>query len=136
MRRYKFLNKDSVYDALNRLRASFLAAKDGNDVEEIIKAILTYDERMKIGRRIQIAELIKEGMQYRQIAKDLKVGLTTVMLVARKLDENPDGYELIMNREDKVEKEYHSRAYRKLGGSKVIFKKKEYTGFTRKDVKR
>ncbi|KKQ97870.1 MAG: hypothetical protein UT24_C0025G0008 [Candidatus Woesebacteria bacterium GW2011_GWB1_39_12] len=136
MRRYKFLDKEFVYSALNRLRASFLAAKDGNDVEEIIKAILTYDERMKIGRRIQIAEMIKEGMQYRQIAKELKVGLTTVMLVARKLDENPFGYELITDREKKVEKEYNYRAYQKIGGSKMIFKKKEYTGFTRKDVKR
>ena len=121
---------------MNRLRASFLAAKDGSDVEEIIKAILTHDERMKIGRRIQIAELIKQGVLYRQIAKELKVGLTTVLLVARKLDQNPTGYELIMDREEKVEKEYRRKAYEKTGGSKTIYKKKVYMGFTRKDVKR
>ncbi len=136
MRRYKFLDKNSVYSALNRLRASFIAAKDGNDVEEIIKAILTHDERMKIGRRIQIAEMIKQGMQYRQITEELKVGLTTVMLVARKLDESPDGYELIMDREGNVEKEYKKKVYKEVGGSKVIHKQKIYTGFTRKDVKR
>ena len=55
MRRYKFLDKDSVFSALNRLRASFLAAKDGNDVEEIINALFTVDEKLRIGRRIQIA---------------------------------------------------------------------------------
>ena len=121
---------------MNRLRASFLAAKDGSDVEEIIKAILTHDERMKIGRRIQIAELIKQGVLYRQIAKELKVGLTTVLLVARKLDQDPTGYELIMDREEKVEKEYRRKVYEKTGASKMIYKKKVYMGFTRKDVKR
>lgn len=136
MRRYRFLDKSSVHNALNKLRASFLAAKDGDDVEEIIKGILTYDERMKIGRRIEIAELIREDMQYREIAKTLKVGLTTVMLVVDKIQKYPRCFNLIMTREDKVKNVYKSRAYRKTGGSKFIFGKKIYAGFTRKDVKR
>ena len=136
MRRYKFLDKNSTYNALNRLRASFLAAKDGNDVEEIIKAILTHDERMKIGRRIQIAEMIIQEMQYREIADVLNVGLTTVMFVVKNLEENPIGYELIINRQRKVEEEYEQKAYEVVGGPKIILKKKRYTGFTRKDVKR
>ena len=136
MRRYKFLDSNSVYSALNKLRASFLAAHDGNEVEEIIKAILTHDEMMKIGRRIQIAEMIQQKILYRQIAKKLKVGISTVLFVAGKLDKHPLGYKLITNREEKVKREYKTKSYESIGGSKLIFKKKVYTGFTKKDVQR
>src|SRR3970282_146060 len=103
MRRYKFLGEDSVFAALNKLRTSFFAANDGLQVDEIIKGILTYDERMKIGR---------------------------------KMDQNPRCFELIMAREEKVEKEYKGKAYKKVGESKIVFERKEYTGFRRKNVKR
>ncbi|OGM28056.1 hypothetical protein A2962_05570 [Candidatus Woesebacteria bacterium RIFCSPLOWO2_01_FULL_39_61] len=136
MRRYKFLGEDSVFAALNKLRTSFFAANDGLQVDEIIKGILTYDERMKIGRRIQIAQLLDQGLQYREIMKELKVGLPTIMLVSRKMDQNPRCFELIMAREEKVEKEYKGKAYKKVGESKIVFERKEYTGFRRKNVKR
>jgi Trp operon repressor len=84
VRRYKFLTKDSVYAALNRLRASFLAAKDGSEVNEIIKGVLTQDERMKIGRRIQIAELLNANWTFEEIRAKLKVGKNTIQLVEKK----------------------------------------------------
>lgn len=43
MRRYKFLKKEDIYQAFNRLRDAFLSAKDGNEVEEIINGLLTRD---------------------------------------------------------------------------------------------
>src|SRR3972149_4110170 len=130
MRRYKFLGEDSVFAALNKLRTSFFAANDGLQVDEIIKGILTYDER------IQIAQLLDQGLQYREIMKELKVGLPTIMLASRKMDQNPRCFELIMAREEKVEKEYKGKAYKKVGESKIVFERKEYTGFRRKNVKR
>jgi uncharacterized protein YerC len=136
MRRYSFLDKDFIYSALNKLRAAFLAARDGNEVEEIIKAVLTNDERMKIGRRIEVAQMLQAGLTHREIADQLKVGLTTIKLVDRKMHEHPRGYELIDLRERKVEGEYSDKAYKKVGGPKLVFKKREYTGFRRKDVRR
>lgn len=136
MRRYKFLTKDDVYDAFNRLKDAFLAAKNGEEVEEIIKGLLTHDEKLKIGRRIIIAEYLKDGMGIDEIAKSLKVGKNTIMTVARKLDENSLFLDLINKRRKKVESEYDSRKYRFIGGSKLVFKKREYTGFKRKDVER
>lgn len=136
MRRYRFLTKDDTYDAFNRLRNAFLAAKNGEEVEEIIKGLLTHDEKLKIGRRILIAEYIREGLGIEDIAKTLKVGKNTIMSVARKLDENSTFLDLIHKRKKKVEDEYNSKKYRLIGGPKLIFKKKEYTGFKRKDVGR
>jgi len=136
MRRYKFLLKEEVYEALNRVRDSLLAAKDGNDVEQIMKGILTFDERMKIGRRILIAEYLLQGLPFHEIARLLKVGKTTIVLVSKNLDEYAKCFELITSRSKRVESEYKNKAYRSVGGSLKVFKEKEYTGFKRKDVKR
>lgn len=136
MKRYNFLSKDSVYDALNRLRAAFLAAKDGNEVEEIILGLLTHDERMKIGRRIQVAELLEAGLSHREISEELKVSSPTIRLVSRKIEKHPGCFSLINKRQEKTETELKRKAYQKVGGPKMIYKKRVYTGFKRKDVKR
>lgn len=136
MRRYKFLLKEEVYEALNGVRDAFLAAKDGNDVEDIMKGILTFDERMKIGRRILIAECLLAGIPFHEIARALKVGKTTIGFVSKNLDEYSKCFELIKSRRNKVKTVFDKQAYVKQGGSKLVFKRKEYTGFKRKDVKR
>lgn len=136
MRRYKFLLKEEIYEALNRVRDTMLAAKDGNDVEQIMKGVLTFDERMKIGRRILIAEYLLEGMKFHEIAKTLKVGKTTIISVSKNLEDYTKCFELIKSRGKKIESVYKGKAYRSVGGSKLVFKRKEYTGFKRKDVKR
>jgi uncharacterized protein YerC len=136
MRRYKFLEKEDVYDSLNRLRNSFLAAKDGNEVESIINGILTTDEKLKIGRRVLIAEYLVSGFTVDEIVKYLKVGRSTVQSVNNSLEKENNWLELIKKRGNKVESEYRSKAYSKTGGSTLFLKPKSYTGFKRKDVKR
>ncbi|OGH14154.1 MAG: hypothetical protein A2860_02225 [Candidatus Levybacteria bacterium RIFCSPHIGHO2_01_FULL_37_33] len=136
MRRYRFLTKDSVYGALNKLRNAFLAARDGDEVNEIINGILSYDERLKIGRRILVAEMLKGGFTIEEIVNTLKVGRTTVLFVSRNLDQFPNCFELLEKRNNKVEKEYQNKKHRLLGGSKKIFKSKEYTGYKRSNVNR
>ncbi len=136
MQRYAFLSKEAAYEALNQLRSAFLAAKDGNDVEGIIKGVLTSDERFKIGRRVQIAQLLKRGVGYEEIRDMLKVGFTTINFVDRSLCEHSRAFDLIDKRSDKVEREHRSKAYARSGGSLQVFKKASYTGFSRKDVRR
>ncbi len=136
MRRYKFLRKEDVYEALNRLRNAFLAAKNGDEVEEIINGILTHDEKIKIGRRILIAECLKLEKSLDEITKMLKVGKNTITSVMKSLDMYPASFELIGKRSNKVEKLYAQKKYRLIGGSTLVFKKREYTGFKRKDVER
>jgi uncharacterized protein YerC len=136
MRRYKFLTTENVYDALNKLRSAFLAAKDGNEVEEIIKGLLTSDERLKIGRRILIAQALEEGLTYDEVKKELKVGKQTVVMVENKLRSNPLCFELVGKREKKVKYEYKRKAYQNTGGGKMILKKKVHAGFKRRDVRR
>jgi uncharacterized protein YerC len=136
MRRYNFLRDEDIYAALNRLRDTFLAAKDGNEVEEIINGLLTNDEKLKIGRRILIAEYLDAGVKFEEIAKELKVGKNTILSVMKNLDEYHDILPLIMQRTQKVHKEYQKKRFKKTGGSALIHKQKLYTGFKRKDVPR
>jgi len=136
MRRYKFLQKEDIYTALNRLRDAFLAAKNGTEVEEIINGLLTHDERLKIGRRILVAQYLKAGIKFEDITKQLKVGRNTIVSVMKSLDEHGDFLDLINKRAQKVEKEYKKRKYNLIGSSMLIHKKKEYSGFQRKDVER
>lgn len=130
------MGKEDVYEALNRVRDAFLAAKDGNEVEQIINGLLTHDEKLKIGRRVLISEYIKAGISFEAISRKLKVGRNTIASVMKNLDEHPKSFSLIDERIKKVKNTYGKRRYRTIGGSELIFKKKEYTGFKRKDVKR
>jgi uncharacterized protein YerC len=136
MSRYSFLPVQSIYHALNQLRHAFLAAHNGTEVDASINAILTHDERVKIGRRIQIAALLAQGNTHRQISHVLKVGLNTVTQVAKLAEQSREGYILIYQREAKTESAFRHQAYRKKGGSKKVFKSKTYTGIRRQDIPR
>lgn len=136
MRRYTFLSRDDIYRAINKLRDAFLAAKDGNEVNEIIQGLLTNDERLKIGRRILIAEYIKATIPVSQIIKELKVGKNTVFQIMKLLEDNPIAFELIEKRSNKVQREYQEKKNRSSGGSLLVYKKREYSGIKRKDITR
>ncbi len=137
MRRYKRLTKNDIYEALNKVRDAFLAAKDGSEVNEIINSILTTEEKLKIGRRVLVAEYLKaDSLTVDDIRAMLKVGYSTIQSVARRVAQYPLGFHLIRNRSKHVEKEYQKKKYREVGGSRLVFKRKEYTGIQRKDIKR
>lgn len=136
MRRYKFLTEKDTLDALYRLQDAFLAAKDGDEVKEIINGILTEDEKIRIGRRIIIAEAIRSQMVFHDIVQIANVGYSTIAWVSRHLDRYPKSFDLIFTRRRKLEKEYEAKKYVKSGGSTLVFKKKTYTGLKHSDIKR
>ncbi|OGH18575.1 MAG: hypothetical protein A2868_02310 [Candidatus Levybacteria bacterium RIFCSPHIGHO2_01_FULL_40_15b] len=136
MRRYKSLTKEDIFEALNEVRDAFLAAKDGKEVDEIMSFMLTTEEKIKLGRRVLLAKYLELDMTLFEIRKMLKIGKSTIQFVTRRAHLHPLGLELIRKRGRKVEDEYQRRKFREVGGSQLVFKRKEYTGFRRKDVKR
>jgi len=136
MKRYRFLTREDVFKALNKLRAAFLAAKDGQEVDELIKGLLTHDERMKIGRRIILSQLLDEDVTYDYITKNLKIGRQTIIELQRLKDKYPKCFELINKREEKVEGEYHDKAYKTVTSPSTWKKFPEYTGYKRNKIKR
>lgn len=136
MRRYRFLDKENIFEVFNKLRSAFLAAKDGEEVDQIIKGILTNDERMKIGRRIIISQLLEDDLTYEEISKNYKIGKQTIIQVQKLKEKYPKCFELINAREIKVEDEYHQKAYRMTGNPKSFLKFPKYTGYKRSKIKR
>ena len=130
------MRQDDVYEALNKVRDALLAARDGSEVDMVMNGILTFDERMKVGRRIKIAELLLSGLTMEEIKDNLKVGFGTIQHVANRLDKYKKCFELIKERTKKIEREYKKNAYVLSGGSTKVFKTREYTGYKRKNVKR
>lgn len=135
-RRYQFLEQDDVFEALNKVRDALLAARDGEDVDMVMNGILTFDERVKVGRRIQIAECLIAGLNMTEIKDLLKVGNSTIEHVANRLDKYKKCFELIKEQGKKIDQEYTKKAYVSRGGSTKIFKTRERTNFKRKNVKR
>ena len=136
MRRYKNIQQKEIYESWNSLRNALLAAQNGNEVNKIMDFLFTDEEKFQLGRRIIIAGFLRMGVTIDEIAITLRVGKNTVLNVLRRLDSDTIGYELIEKRNKKVEEIYSKGKYRKTGGSKLVFKKKEYTGLKRVDVKR
>lgn len=124
------------FEALNKLRDAFLSAHDGHEADLITDGILTHDEKLKIGRRILIANWILAGIGIEEISRQLRVGKNTVMHVSRRVEKYEDCFKLIKKRSETVEKEFDSKAYKLTGGSTLVHKRREHTGFKRIDVKR
>lgn len=136
MRRYKYLQKGEISEAWNKLGDALLAAKDGKEVDEIMNALFTDEEKFQLGRRILIAECVKQNMTVVEICTLLRAGNDTVSRVLRKFEKYPRGFELIEKRNKKVLDEYDRKKYKSVGGSTLVFKKKEYTGIVKKDISR
>lgn len=136
MRRYGFLTTSDTYEALNRLRDAFLAAKDGSEVTEIINGLLTEDEKLKIGRRILVADALRSEGKYKEIVQISNVGYSTIAWVAKQIASFPKCFQLVSARGKKVEKEYKSKRFREVSLSPIPNRRKEYSGIKRSDIKR
>ena len=121
---------------MNSLRDAFLAAKDGNEVNEIINGLLTEDEKIRIGRRILIAEALSRNGKFREIVQLSNVGYATIAWVSKQHANFPLCFDLLFKRKRKLEKEYKAKKYKEVGSSLLVYKKKEYTGLKRSDIKR
>lgn len=136
MRRYQHLTKEDIYKALNSLRDAFLAAKNGEEVTEIMNSLMTQEEQLKMGRRILIASHLQADITQKEIGAILKVAQATISGVQKHLNSYPEGFKLISDRKKYVEEQYQQKKFRYKGGSKLIIKQKEYSGVKRKDIKR
>lgn len=62
-----------------------LSANDSESMHQILESLLTPSELIEISKRLQIIELLKQGISQREIAKQLGVGIATVTRGSRVL---------------------------------------------------
>lgn len=98
-RKDKIKYLDSLYTAISAL-------KSREEIKNFLKDLLTESERIMIGRRILIAQMLLEGKSYGQIIGELHVGADTIIRVHRQLEDESVGYEKALAG---LEKELNSR---------------------------
>ena len=94
---------------LDLLYTAATSVRGRDAMKAFLRDLLTPSERVMLGRRIWIARLLIAGEKQATIARELRVGLSTVWRVERWLNDNCPGYEEALLG---VEKEMNKRAIR------------------------
>ncbi len=63
---------------ISQLVNHLLAQKTAEEMEEVLRELLTSSELLDVANRLQIFEMLKQGVPQRQIAEKLGVGIATV----------------------------------------------------------
>lgn len=121
--------KEYKKNALYYASSSMLAAKNIEEAFEILHSLFGTEERLQLGRRLQIAQLVFEGASVREIEKVLKTSRDTVLNVRKELEKDTKGYEICLLKHEDLQETYKEKKYVKVGGSLQVFKKTKKTDF-------
>jgi len=72
-----------------------------NAIRDFLKDLLNRQERMILIRRLLIAEMLEQGVTYREIIKKLKCGSPTIARVERWLHFGRKGYKQALEKKSK-----------------------------------
>ena len=97
----KLESKDRI-KYLDTLYTTVSTLKSREEVKNFLRDLLTESERVMIGRRILVAQMLLEEKPYDEIIRELKVGKDTIMRVHRWLEDDTDGYEKAVKQLEKV----------------------------------
>ncbi len=93
-------NKAETFRARNAkekaLAKAFLKLKTEQEVAEFLRDLLTLPEIEEFANRLEIARLLKSGMSYATIAKQIGVSTTTVTRVAHWFFNGCGGYQKVL----------------------------------------
>lgn len=101
MARYQIKNKLSKREQgelFIKLAKSVALLRNPQEVAEFLKDLLSEDEVLMLARRLQIAELLIDGLTYQEISSRLKVGAGTIARIQTWLELYGDGYRTVVKR--------------------------------------
>lgn len=93
MRKARWTNKKT-----DELFKAILSLKSIEECERFFRDILTLEEIREITARWQVAQMINEGLSYREIADKTKISTSTITRVAHWLHHGEDGYKLVLSK--------------------------------------
>ena len=94
----KRIKSDIKSKCLDALYAAFGFAEEKNETKSFLNDVLTESEKVMIGRRILVAKKLLAGQSYREITREMGVGLDTVYKVKRWLGGRHSGIEKVVER--------------------------------------
>ena len=83
---------------LDALYAAFGFAEEKNATKSFLNDVLTESEKIMIGRRILVAKKLLVGQSYREITREMGVGLDTVYKVKKWLGGRHKGIEKVVDK--------------------------------------
>ena len=72
--------------------------KTKQEIIDFFIGLLTSSESLMLARRVQVAKLLTEGKNFREIADELRVSPRTISTIYHWLHENDDAYEKIIKK--------------------------------------
>lgn len=94
MEKFKFNEKT------NSLFKAIISLKNLKEVEQFFRDLCTIEEIREMSERWQIAQMVDQGLSYREIAEKLSVSTTTVARVAAWLYNGTGGYRLVLDKQN------------------------------------
>ncbi len=92
------ISKEERYQLVGEFFEIVSQLKNKQEVIDFFVGILFPSESLMIARRIQIAKLIVEGYNYREIKERLKVSSQTIGMVYKWLHERDEAYKIIIKK--------------------------------------
>ena len=121
------LTKEETISTLDALYTSASLVRGRDAMKLFLKDLLTRGERVMLGRRILIAQMILRGLGRDEIISKLKVGPDTIFRVKRWLDDTLPGYEkAIKEMEAEYERRRKRREYAALEPFSYAWMKRRY----------
>jgi TrpR-related protein YerC/YecD len=77
---------------------SFLQLKTEDEVKRYLRDLLTIPEINEFAERLYVADMLKSGNTYENIARKTSMSSTTIARVSKWLKNGRDGYSLVLNR--------------------------------------
>lgn len=109
------LAKEEYIRTLDALYTSAGAMKGRDAMKLFLRDLLTDSERIMLGRRITIAQMITAGKTHEEIVDVLHVGYDTIARVHRWLRDDVPGYEMALAKlREELNKREGKRAYAQM----------------------
>jgi len=94
--------------ALDRLFDAILLLKNREECYQFFEDICTINEVQAMAQRLQVAEMLRAGKTYTDIARETGASTATISRVKRYLHFGANGYKTILERLEKMDKQKDS----------------------------
>lgn len=81
-----------------RLHRAFLSLETAGECRVFLEDLCTFKEVEEMARRLEVAQLLAQGRNYQEIARQIEVSTATISRVNRALRYGSGGYETVLER--------------------------------------
>lgn len=99
------MNKKIKTPAVEKLFEAILSLENMDECFDFFEDICTINELLSLSQRFEVARMLREQRTYLEIAEQTGASTATISRVNRSLNYGNDGYDMVLRRMDKDNKE-------------------------------